>query len=57
MMSETTSAWQYTDVTKTVVVRTYQDGSMESCIATRQDVLDWIANGNSIKAPDTTTAS
>jgi hypothetical protein len=53
MMQGTPTAWQYTDDKKSVVTRTYPDGSMESCVATRDDVVAWVAAGNTIQpAPD-----
>lgn len=44
--------WKYTDETRRVVVRVNDDGSMESCIATREDVVKWVAEGNQIEEPD-----
>lgn len=44
--------WKYTDDTRTVVYRVHEDGSMESCLATREDVLDWVAQGNTIQEPE-----
>jgi len=44
--------WKYTDDTRTVVYRVREDGSMESCLATREDVLDWVAQGNTIQEPE-----
>lgn len=44
--------WKYTDETRSVVVRVNEDGSMESCIATREDVVAWVAQGNTIEEPD-----
>ncbi|TDR79992.1 hypothetical protein [Paludibacterium purpuratum] len=49
MMQGTPTAWQYTDTTKAVVIRTYPDGSMESCLATRADVAAWVKAGNTIQ--------
>lgn len=43
------TAWQYTDSTNTVVWRYNETGAMESCVATRDDVLTWQAAGNSIQ--------
>lgn len=43
--------WQYTDETRRVVFRTNADGTMESCLATREDVQAWVAAGNTIKEP------
>lgn len=42
--SAQTSAWKYTDETKKSVVRTLDDGRMESCLSTRADVQEWIAS-------------
>lgn len=44
--------WKYTDTTETAVVRINPDGTMESCIATREDVQAWIAEGNTPEAAD-----
>lgn len=51
MMQGTPTAWQYvanSQQPNTIVVRTYPDGSMESCIATREDVVAWVKAGNTI---------
>ena len=44
--------WKYTDESRSVVVRTNDDGSMESCIAEREDVVKWVEEGNKIGEPD-----
>lgn len=44
--------WKYTSPKRTVVYRVNEDGSMESCIADREDVLEWVAQGNVIEEPD-----
>lgn len=44
--------WKYTDEKRTVVYRVNEDGSMESCIATREDVVKWVEEGNKIEDPD-----
>lgn len=52
MMQGTPTPWQYVDGTpqpETVVVRTYPDGSMESCLASREDVVEWVKAGNTIQ--------
>lgn len=46
------SPWKYTDATHRVVARVLDDASVESCIATREDVLAWVAAGNTILAED-----
>lgn len=38
--------WRYTDNTKLVVVRDLETGEQESCLVTRADVQEWIAQGN-----------
>ncbi len=48
MMDGTPTAWKYTDSTQVVVMRTYPDDTIESCIATRPDVVAWVAAGNTI---------
>lgn len=40
------TTWKYTDDSETVVVRTLPDGRQESCLVTRADVQQWIAEGN-----------
>lgn len=44
--------WKYTNEKRNVVYRVNGDGSMESCIATREDVLEWVVAGNVIEGPD-----
>lgn len=44
--------WRYTDDTRSVVYRINEDGSMESCIATREDVVKWVEEGNTIEEPE-----
>jgi hypothetical protein len=48
--------WKYTKQAPLqsipVVIRTNDDGSMESCIVTREDVQAWIAEGNTPEAAD-----
>jgi hypothetical protein len=44
------SDWRYTDSSQQVVIRTLDNGGMESCIATRPDVVAWVAAGNTILA-------
>lgn len=34
--------WKYSDETRAVVYRINEDESIESCIATREDVLEWV---------------
>jgi len=41
--------WKFTDASETVVMRTTDDGIMESSLVTREDVQAWIAEGNTIK--------
>jgi hypothetical protein len=40
------TTWKYTNADQTVVYRILDDGSTESCLVTRVDVQEWIANGN-----------
>ena len=47
----TWSAWQYTTEQRDVVQRSSDQGDIESCIATRQDVVDWVDAGNEILDP------
>jgi len=49
--------WKYTDQTRKVVVRAHTLGAMESCIATRDDVLAWVTVGNSIEEPPAAPAA
>jgi hypothetical protein len=45
------TAWQYVAETlepDTVVSRIYPDGTQESCLATREDVVAWVDSGNRI---------
>lgn len=44
--------WKYTDESRSVVYHVNADGGMESCIATREDVQEWVAQGNVIEGPD-----
>lgn len=44
--------WKYTNEKRDVVYRVNVDGSMESCIATREDVVEWVAQGGVIEEPD-----
>lgn len=44
--------WKYTNATNTIVFRVWSNGTMESCIATRPDVVAWVAAGNTIEAAD-----
>ena len=44
--------WKYTNEQCNVVYRVNADGSMESCIATREDVVEWVAQGNTIEEPE-----
>jgi hypothetical protein len=44
--------WKYTDEKRNVVVRTNDDGSMESCFVTREDIQEWVAAGGVIEEPD-----
>ncbi len=46
--------WKYTDEKRMAVYRVLDDGSMESCIATREDVMKWVEEGNQIEEPDST---
>jgi hypothetical protein len=34
------------------ICRTIDKGGVESCIATREDVVEWVAQGNVIEEPD-----
>lgn len=45
--------WKYFDNSNRVVFRTYEDGRMESCLVTREDVQEWVAAGNTIGPADT----
>lgn len=45
--------WKYTNARNEVVFRELPDGRMESCLATREDVVAWVAAGNTIQAADT----
>jgi hypothetical protein len=47
-----TTAWKYTDASHKAVMRTNDDGSLESCSSDRVDVVAWVAAGNAILAPD-----
>ena len=38
--------WRYADANKTIVYRMLEDGGMESCLATREDVVAWMDEGN-----------
>lgn len=49
--------WKYTNDKRTVVYRINADGSMESCIATREDVQEWVKDGGVIEEPDVPTES
>lgn len=46
--------WKYaqTTIPNTVVYRVNEDGTMESCLVTREDVQEWIAQGNTPEAAD-----
>jgi len=44
--------WKYTDADRNVVYRVNADGSMESCVVTREDVQEWVKAGNVIEEPD-----
>ncbi len=44
--------WKFTDERREVVYRTNPDDTMESCIATREDVVKWVEEGNQIEEPD-----
>lgn len=43
--------WKYTDEQRNIVYRVNADGSMESCIADREDVV-WVAQGGVIEEPE-----
>jgi len=43
--------WKYTDDTHTVVCRILENGDIESCIAEREDVQEWVAAGGVIGEP------
>lgn len=45
--------WQYTDETRTVVMRTTADGRMESCAVSA--IADWIGEGNTPDDPPSPT--
>lgn len=47
-----TGGWKYTNNERTVVYRVHPTGEMESCVVTREDVQEWIANGNTPEEPD-----
>lgn len=44
--------WKYTDERRAVVYRINSGGNMESCLATREDVQEWVAQGGVIEEPD-----
>lgn len=44
--------WKYAPNNPDVVYRINADGSMESCFATREDVQEWIAEGNTPEPAD-----
>ena len=48
-----TTNWKYAPAPllggERVVYRTHADGSMESCVESREDVLAWLAAGNTIE--------
>lgn len=48
MTQENPSAWRYADQQGLIVIRDLPDGSQESCLATREDVLAWVKDGNEI---------
>ena len=47
--------WKYTDEQRSVVYRVNPDGSIESCMAGRDDVLAWVAAGGVIEEPEVTS--
>jgi hypothetical protein len=44
--------WKYADAAQTIVYRTLDDGAIESCYVTRDDVQAWVKEGNVIVPPD-----
>lgn len=44
--------WKYAGADSQIVYRTNDDGRMESCAATRADVIAWVAGGGQIIAAD-----
>lgn len=45
------SDWAYIDDTQSVVFRVNEDGTMESCLASREDVQQWVDSGGKIAVP------
>jgi len=43
--------WKYTDADRNVVYRVNEDGSMESCLVTQENVQEWVKAGNVIEEP------
>lgn len=48
----TEPAWRYYEHNPDVVIRTWDDGRIESCYVTVPEVQAWIAAGNVIHLPD-----
>jgi hypothetical protein len=44
--------WKYTDTSRNAVWRELEDGSQESCLADREDVQQYLADGGVIAEPD-----
>jgi hypothetical protein len=44
------TTWKYTDATKRVVSRTFDNGSMESCMV--EAIAEWLSEGNTPEAAD-----
>lgn len=48
-----TTDWKYADDKQLVVSRILDSGATESCLATREDVVEWVSKGGTILPPDT----
>jgi hypothetical protein len=44
--------WKYATPEKRVVYRVLENGQIESCLATREDIVAWVAAGNIIEEED-----
>jgi len=48
----TATNWKFTSEERNVVYRINEDGCMESCFASREDVQAWVAAGGVIGEPE-----